>query len=209
MKIKTRILLFFFLLLTGSLLRAQVMIEDTTKAEPFLKAKKFHSRGYVGAEGNFSQLLVNKVGFNLGFSLNWVVNHRYVVSAKYHTITSQNNIQSYVEPSLPSTEIPLIHHYAGLGFSYILFHKKKFSLQPEISGGWALSRYSVDTLHRARSDYGMIIPALYGTYNASPYFQFGIGVRYNAAIGCKLGDLKSKEMSGVGGLIFIRIGQFN
>lgn len=191
------------------LVRAQVMEEDTTKAEPFFKSKKLHSRGYVGAEGNFSQMLVNKVGFHLGFSLNWVVQKRFVVSVKYHTTTSQNNIQEYVMPGLNAPDIFLIHHFAGPGFGYIFFHEKKFSLHPEVSGGWALARYAVDDTRKARSDFGMVIPAVYGIYNASPYFRFGIGVRYNAAIGCQLGELRSKDMSGVGGLIFIRVGAFN
>lgn len=196
-------------MLSACSLSAQVITEDTSKAEPFLKAKKFHSGAYLAAEGNISQLLVNKVGFHLGFSLNWVVQHRFVVGAKYHTMSSQNDIQRYVEPGMSSTPIPLIHHFAGLGFGYIFFHDKTFSLQPEISGGWAMARYAVDTAHRGRSDFGMIIPAVYGTYHASPYFHVGIGLSYNAAIGCHLGTLKSKDMSGMGGIIFIRVGKFN
>ena len=78
--------------------QAQVIVEDTVRQGAFFASKKFTSNCYVGFEAQPGQILTNKAAMLVGFNLNWVVNHQYVVSAKYHTLTTQNDVRELVEP---------------------------------------------------------------------------------------------------------------
>lgn len=186
---------------------AQIITEDTTSHPPFFAAKKFNSKCYVGFEGTATQILGTKAAMNLGLSLNWVINHRYVVSAKYHVLTTPVNIQKKVAPDYTRDTIRLVEHFAGLGFSYILFDKKKFSFQPELSVGWGAVKYSHQN-KTFRKDFGVIIPAVYGVYNATKYFRFGLGFTAKFTAGASLNGLKDADLLGLGGVIFIRVGTF-
>lgn len=183
------------------------MREDTTTNQPFFSAKKFDSKCYVGFEMTVSQILKKKAAMVSGLNLNWVLNHKYVVSAKYHILTTPVNIQPYVRPKYPAETYNIVHHYAGLGFSYILFHNKKFSFQPELTTGWGVVKYDYTTEKR-RKDFAVIIPAVYGVWNAHKFFRMGVGLNYRATAGAKFTGLKDADLSGVGGVIFFRVGTF-
>ena len=199
------LLLFMLAFSTG--VSAQLMEEDTTTHQPFFKAKKFNSKCYVGLEAVATQMLKTKAGMNTGISLNWVINHKYVISAKYYALSSPLNIEPTVVPDQPQANISLKHQFAGLGFSYILFNNKMFSFQPEISAGWSNISYTylTNTYHK---NFGEIIPAVYGVYNCTKYFRLGAGLNYRATIGASLNGLKDSQISGVSGVIFIRVGTF-
>lgn len=183
---------------------AQIIVEDTTVNEPFFKAKNFDSKCFVGIEAIPTQILKTKAAMNLNFNLNWVVNHKFVVSVYYYTLTTPMNIRPLVAPTRSDT-INLKHHSAGLGFGYIFFHDKKFSIQPTLSGGWGYMKYGYGggTWNR---HFGVITPAVYGIYNATKYFRFGVGLNYRATIKATL--IKDSDLSGVGGVVFIRVGTF-
>ena len=165
----------FFLLAAFSLKAfGQVLLEDTTTNEPFFKATRFNSKFYVGAEGMGTQMLKTQGAMNTGFSLNWVINHRFVVTAMYYALVPATNIQHIVEPD-SSSNIRLIHQFAGLGFGYILFDNKLFSFQPELMAGWGDAEYTTGntTYH---SNFGEMIPVVYGIYNATRFFRLVLGL---------------------------------
>ena len=199
--------LFLLLLCSYHFSTAQVFTEDTTTNAPFFAAKKINSKCYADFEGAVTQILKTSAAMNLGLSLNWIVNHKFVMSAKYHLLTTPINIQRRVAPNDIGNNIPLTNHFAGLAFSYILFDNKKFSFQPELAVGWGAAKYSYLNI-MYRKDYSVILPAIYGIYNASKYFRFGLGLNYRLAIGGKLNGLTDADLSGVGGVIFIRVGTF-
>lgn len=184
---------------------AQLMREDTTTNGPFFAAKKFDSKFYAGFEAIPTQILKTKAAMNLGLNLNWVVNHKYVVSAKYMVLTTPLNVQSRVAPDRPNDTIKLQFHTAGLAFSYILFSDKKFSFQPELYGGWAMIKYDFAGGYYHRH-FAVLQPAVYGIYNATKNFRVGVGLNYRLALGPKL--ISTADLSGVGGLVFIRVGTF-
>ncbi|MDB5281222.1 MAG: hypothetical protein JWO06_297, partial [Bacteroidota bacterium] len=136
MKPLAKSFLLVLMLVTGIGLSAQVIEEDTTTNQPFFKAKKFNSKCFVGLEASATQMLKTSVGMNTGISLNWVINHKYVVSAKYYALSSNLNIEPIVIHDQPQAHVFIRHQSAGLGFSYIVCSDKLFSFQPEISGGW-------------------------------------------------------------------------
>lgn len=206
MKLTHRLFLAFSLLAISFAARAQVIVEDTARQQAFFKSRKFTSNCYVGFEAQPGQILTKKAAMLVGFNLNWVVNHKYVVSAKYHTLTTQNDVRELVEPG-SLAKISLIHHYAGLGFSYILFHDKRFSFQPELSAGWASAKFNYAGADR-RHDYGAIIPAVYGIWNATKLFRVGVGLNYRAVIGSKFYGINSMQLGGVSGVVFMRVGTF-
>lgn len=183
------------------------MKEDTTANEPFFKAAKFKSNGYVGFEMQPTQILKTKAAMVVGFNLNWVVNHKFVVSAKYHTLSSRANIRPIVAPGSGGSTW-LIHHFAGLGLGYILFHDKKFSFQPELTAGWTSAKYLVTATESKRNDYGALIPAVYGIYNAHKNFRVGAGLNYRAVFGKNFMNITPMDLSGVSGVVFIRVGTF-
>ena len=184
---------------------AQIIKEDTTTNGPFFAAKKFDSKCFVGIEGVPTQILKTKAAMNLGLNLNWVINHTYVVSAKYHVLTTPVDIKSRVAPSRTDSVL-LQHHFAGLGFSYIFFHNKKFSLQPELTVGWSSAKYTIGATHR--HDLAAFIPAVYGIYNATKYFRFGVGLNYRATVGGSFDGISNVDLCGAGGVVFIRVGTF-
>ena len=199
--------LLFFMLAFSMGVSAQLMEEDTITHQPFFKAKKFNSKCYVGLEAIATQMLKTKVGMNTGISLNWVINHKYVVSAKYYALSSPLNIEPTVLPDQPTININLQHQFAGLGFSYLVCNNKLFSFQPEISGGWGNINYTY-LAKTYRKNFGEIIPAVYGVYNATKYFRLGAGLNYRATIGASLNGLKDSQISGISGVVFIRVGTF-
>lgn len=199
--------LLLFGLLLGQTVAAQLMEEDTARQAPLFAAQKFSSRCFVGFDTRAGQILKNQAASQVAFSLNWVVNHRYVVTAKYHTLGSQKDISNIVVPY--STEsIPLIHHYAGLGFGYLFFHDKRFSLHPELTMGWAAIKFKHPAEEFQRKNYAMIVPAVYGVWNATHLFRLGLGLDYQAAFGQRFFSFKSSYLNGVGGVVFIRVGTF-
>ena len=184
-----------------------VIEEDTSHNAPFFQARKFDSKCYVEFNGMAGQLLKTKGAMSTGASLNWVVNHQLVVSAEYRVLTTPLNVQGIVAADQPGTAIDLTNQYAGLGFGYIFFNNKTFSLQPELSAGWADVKYKIGHANYMRS-FGEIDPTVYGIYNATKYFRFGIGLNYRAAVGCRANGLTDAYLSGIGGMLFIRVGTF-
>lgn len=208
MKIFSTYCALILLIISGFKASAQLIPEeDTATHEAFFKATRFNSKFYVGLEGTITQMMVTNVASNFGASLNWVVNHKFVVSASYYGLASQLNVQKTVAPNEGTDTLRLMHYFAGLGFSYIIFDNKKFSLQPGITAGWGMIRYS-DTSKTYTKNFAEIVPAVYATYNASKYFRFGIGLNYRLAMGASLNGLKSNDISGIGGIIFVRVGTF-
>lgn len=192
---------------TAMRVSGQIIPEDTTTTPPFFAAKRFNSKCYVGFDAQAGQILKTKAAMNLGLSLNWVINHKYVVTAKYSGITTPVNVQSIVAPNDNLRVVKLNSQFAGLGFSYILFNSKRFSFQPELCAGWGGIKYKyINTTYR--KDFGSIIPAVYGVYNATKYFRLGLGLNYRVAIGSSLNGLSSADISGVSGIVFIRVGTF-
>src|SRR5580704_4652136 len=194
---------FLLLLFSSHYVCGQVLTEDTSTREPFFKASKFNSKGFVAAEGTVTQALKTKAAMNTAFSLNWVINHKFVVTADYYILSTPVNIKNLVEPGFDST-ISLFHQFAGLGFGYIVFDNKLFSFQPDLVGGWGMAKFTFNKT-TYRSNFGDIIPALYGIYNASKIVRLGVVINYRAAIGASLNGLKSSDISGMGGGIFIRV----
>lgn len=207
MKPWQRHLLLIAFLLNGLYLSAQVLDEDTTRNEPFFKARKFNSKCYVEFNGQVSQVLKSQAAMSTGASLNWLVNHKLVLSAEYRILTTPLNVQGIVAPDEPNTTINLANQYAGLGFGYIFFNSKTFSLQPQLSAGWADVNYEIGHAYYTRS-FGEITPTVYGTYNATKYFRFGVALNYRAAVGCNANGLNDAYLSGIGGMLFLRVGTF-
>lgn len=174
--------------------------------EPFFKAKKFESSGYVQA-GVAATQMFGKAAATSYFSLHWVVNRKFVVGANYHLLSSGNNIAPLLYPD-DKNAITAVHHFAGLSFAYIFFHDKKFSLQPELAAGWANIKYTRFDTVTTKKNYVGIIPAVYATWNATHILQVGIGLNYRLIAGDRYKDLTTKNLSGVGGLVFIRLGKF-
>ena len=207
MKLVFKYAVLLLLALSGLSTSAQRINEDTTTNQPFFKANKFSSRCFVGLDGSVVQILKTRVGGNFGANLNWVINHKYVISAIYDGLTTQNQIQKLVTPADPATPLYLTHRYVGVGFSYILFDKKLFSLQPGLSAGWGHTQYTYANVDY-KKEFAEIVPEVTATYNCSKYFRVGLGLNYRIAAGSKLNGLTDANISGVGGIVFVKVGTF-
>lgn len=179
--------------------------EDTTQ-KPFFYSKKFVSTAYVQT-GVAATHMVGSAAATSHFSLHWVINHKYVVGANYHILSSRENITKYTYPDAPE-KIYLTHNFAGLSFGYILFHDKKFSLQPELAAGWSNIKFTQFDTVTTRRNLAGIIPAVYGIWNATHIFRIGVGLNYRLIVGEPFKELKTQNLSGVGGMVFLRFGKF-
>ena len=195
------------LVLSAAGLKAQLINEDSSTQQAFFKASKFSSRCYAGLDASVVEILKNKAGGNFGVNLNWVINHKYVVTAIYDGTATQVAIQNRVKPADPNNSTYLTHRYVGAGFSYILFDNKLFSFQPGLTAGWGHIQYSYNNV-TYHSNFAEIVPEVEATYNCTKYFRFGVGLNYRVALGASLNSLKSADISGVGGIIFIKVGTF-
>lgn len=207
MKPVTKYVVLMLLAFTGFSASAQILNEDTTTNQPFFKATKFSSRCYVGLDGSAVQILKTKAGGNFGGNLNWVINHKFVVSAIYEELGSPTQIQKIVTPDNHADTITLTHRYMGLGFSYIMFDKKMFSFQPELNAGWGHIQYAYNN-ETYKKNFAEIVPAVSATYNCTKYFRVGLGLNYHIAAGANLNGLKDGDISGIGGVVFIKVGTF-
>jgi hypothetical protein len=209
MKKKVGYIVLLLLAMVGFRASGQIMTEDTTTNQPFFKASKFNSKCYVGLNASAVQVLKTQAAGNFGADLNWVINHKFVVSAIYEELGSPVAIQKIVAPADHSDtlHLNLTHRYVGLGFSYILFDQKLFSFQPGLSAGWGFIKYSYENI-TFKNNFAEIVPAVSATYNCTKYFRVGVGLNYRIAAGVNLNGLKSADISGVGGVVFIKVGTF-
>ena len=207
MKSTVRYLVLLLIASTGFSSSAQILDEDTTTHQPFFKATKFSSRCYVGLEGSAVQILKTKAGGYFGANLSWVVNHKFVVSVIYEELGSPTQIQKIVTPQESNDTIRLVHRYVGLGFSYIVFDNKLFSLQPGLSAGWGHIQYNYNN-ENYHQNFAEIVPSVSATYNCTKNFRVGLGLNYHIAAAVNLNGLKSGDISGVGGVVFIKVGTF-
>lgn len=207
MKLFSKYFAVVFFTLAAMGLKAQLINEDSSTHQPFFKASKFSSRCYVGLDASVVQILKTKVGGNFGANLNWVINHKYVVTAIYDGTATQVAIQNRVTLADPNQSTYLAHRYVGAGFSYILFDNKLFSFQPGLTAGWGHIQYAYNNV-TYRNEFAEIVPEVSATYNCTKYFRVGLGLNYRVAVGTSLNGLKSADISGVGGIIFIKVGTF-
>ncbi len=179
--------------------------EDTTK-KAFFYSKKFVSTAYVQA-GVAATHIAGSAAATSHFSLHWVINHKYVVGANYHLLSSRENITKLTYPD-SKEQLYLTHNFAGLSFGYILFHDKNFSLQPELAAGWSNIKFTQFDTVTTKKNLAGIIPAVYGIWNATHIFRIGVGLNYRLIVGEPFKELNTKNLSGVGGMIFLRFGRF-
>ncbi|MEZ4979339.1 MAG: hypothetical protein R2772_08570 [Chitinophagales bacterium] len=206
----------FFILLILSLSSTYAFTQgDTTK---LFYAKKFHSAAFVELASNIIQTN-HSSGMNVDFSANWLVQHQYYLGASFAQLASFEKFSSTEIGNNRKTETKLNFQSFGLRFGYILFPDKKvFSLSPDLSLRWA--RIKVETKEEEHILHGAnIVPALKGVFNVSSYFRIGLQLQYNVFVFKKLDtsqnpealystQLQAKDLSGIGGGIFLRIGRF-
>jgi hypothetical protein len=170
------------------------------------KIKKIQITGYLQA-GIAATQMFGSAAATSHFSLHGVINNKYVLGLNYHLLSSVNDINKLTYPDSPEN-IFAIHQFAGAGFGYIFFHEKKFSLHPEMAAGWANIQYTRFDTVTVKRNYGAVMPAIYGTWNAGKIVRLGIGIHYRVLIGERFKDLTVNNLSGVAGLFFIRLGNF-
>ena len=200
-------LVFLLFTVIGLTASAQILREDTSTHQPFFKASKFNSKCYVGLGASVVQVFKTQATGNFGIDLNWVINHKFVVSAIYNGNANQLQVQKIVQPADPLITTYLKQQYVGLGFSYILFDQKLFSFQPGLSAGWGRIAYAYNNI-TYRKDFAQILPEVSATYNCTKIFRVGLGLNYRIAAGAAFNGIKNADMCGVGGIIFIKVGTF-
>lgn len=187
--------------------------QDTTK---LFYAKKIQSNAFVELGSNITQSY-EKAGMDFNIAVNWLVSHKYYVGAAYSQLASKESFMSLKNSPNEITfdETKVKYQTLGLRFGYIFFPKQKIiSLSPDLTIGWAGVRLNTDTVtHKMNGAY--ISPAIKGVFNVSKYFRIGVSLNYNifAVKEFETNDryfikFQAKDLNGVGGGIFFRIGSF-
>lgn len=182
---------------------AAVAIDYPAK-DTIRKKSKLHHSFFIQADGSFYSMLGKPAAFT-EFNINWLINKKYYIGAKCQLLSSKIDIQKklYYETAAvyPS------HVCALLNLGIIFFQQKKFSLNPELSLGWANLKFHSSTA-KVTNNYGCGVLAINGVWNAHKNIRIGIGVGGKVVIGQRYEGLKAYEMSGGFGHIFIRVGKF-
>lgn len=188
---------------------------DTTK---LFYAKKFQSAAFVELASNIIQTN-HSSGMNIDFSANWLVQHKYYLGASYGQLASFEKFNSTEVGNNRKTETRVNFQSLGLRFGYILFSDKKvFSLSPDLSLRWTGIKLQTDE-EEHKINGANIVPSIKGVFNVSSYFRIGLQLQYNLFVFKKLDtsqnpdalfstQIQSKDLSGIGGGVFLRIGRF-
>ena len=190
---------------------------DSTK---LFFAKKFDSDAFVELGSRIRQVNSN-AGMDIDFSVNWLVEHKYYLGAAYGQLANVEQFFSAhrVSPDLLNDTTQLKYQSLGLRFGYILFEDQKIiSFSPDLTIGWAgISLITKEEKQKINSGY--LSPALKGVFNVSDYFRIGVSINYNIFIfkafdstddaeSIFITKISPKSVNGIGGGIFLRIGQF-
>lgn len=181
--------------------------------KPFFYAKKFHSAFFVQFEGQGAYVF-NKVSMISGIGVNWVINYKYYIGVRYNLLSTPVNVVKLLPLIDKSGKVGASHQSASLNFGYIAFAKKRFSVNPELSVGWADCKFiqPADGLGNPSVEkhfnYGIVIPSVNAIWNAHKNIRLGAGVGARAVFGQDYYRLKTYRVSGVFGGVFIRVGTF-
>jgi hypothetical protein len=192
---------------------------DTTK---LFYAKKFESAAFVELGSRIIQSN-HSAGMDIDFSANWLVKHKYYLGGAYSQLASVEQIISFQnglsQPDLISYKTNIKYQTAGLRFGYILFPDKKvLSLSPDLTLAWMGLKLQTDK-EEVKKQGALISPAVKAVFNVSNYFRIGLALNYNVFVFKKIdtkddanyvysSQLSSKDISGLGGGVFLRIGKF-
>lgn len=187
--------------------------QDTTK---LFYAKKIKSNAFVEFGSNIIQSY-DKAGMDVKLSVNWLVQHKYYLGAAYNQLASKETFMSLKNAPNQTTfdQTKVKYQTLGLRFGYIFFPNQKIiSLSPDLTVGWAGVRLNTDTITN-KINGAYISPAVKGIFNVSKYFRIGLELNYNifAIKQFETDDkyfikFQGKDLNGVGGGIFFRIGTF-
>lgn len=176
---------------------------DSTK---LFYAKKFDSKAFVELGANFIQINQG-VGSNIDFSVNWVVNNKYYIGAAYTQLASLEE-RVFEKDNMTFDTLRFSQQTMGLRLGYILFHDHKIvSFSPDLTVSWANFKFP-DNKNIETSHYAGITPALKAVFNVSNYLRVGAALQYRTFIGLNEPYVHVKDLSGVGGGIFLRVGKF-
>lgn len=193
--------------------------EDTTK---LFYAEKFDSDAFVEFGSRITHVNQSS-GMDIDLAVNWLVNHKYYLGAAYSQLASVEKKVSkikFLEPPLSEAVNTKINYQtAGLRFGYILFENQKIvSFSPDLTVGWVGVKLE-NEIDKIRLNGAYISPALKAVFNVSNYFRIGVELNYNTFIFKEYDSLNdsnalysiqfsSKNINGIGGGIFLRVGQF-
>lgn len=182
------------------------------------------SAAFVEFGSNIRQVN-SSAGMDINLSVNWLLNHKYYIGAVYSQLASVEEVLSadslgFTRP-IPQYNINTAIKYQTLGvrFGYILFENQKIiSFSPDLTIAYTGIKL-VTNGDKQKINGALISPALKGVFNVSDYFRIGVGVNYNAFIFSAydssedlsqpyITQLTAKNLSGIGGGIFLRVGRF-
>lgn len=210
------ILFFALSSLSATYVSAQV---DTTK---LFYAEKFESDAFVEFGSRITHVNYSS-GMDIDLSVNWLVNHKYYLGAAYNQLASvekNTSVIKFLEPPAPNeVDTKINYQTLGLRLGYILFEDQKIiSFSPDLTVGWVGVKLE-NEIEETKLNGAYISPALKGVFNVSNYFRIGVELNYNVFLVKKYDSqndnnaiystqFSSKNINGIGGGIFLRVGQF-
>lgn len=213
---KKQLFILFILSFSSLYVFSQV---DTTK---LFYAKKFESAAFVELASRIIQSN-HSAGMDIDFSANWLVKHKYYVGAAYSQLASVEQTRSYLQLNMPPfssyAKTTIKYQTAGLRFGYMLFPDQKVvSLSPDLTLSWMGLKLQTQE-EEVKKQGALIAPALKAVFNVSDYFRIGLALNYNIFVFKKIDttndqdyeyatQLANKDLNGIGGGIFLRIGKF-
>lgn len=176
---------------------------DSTRSQS--KFNSIVTQYYFEAGMHVGQVFNNKAGMYTHFSGAVVLYNKFHLAAQYEKLSNYNDVDVYSKDSGRVYNYKFFHQSAGIRFSYSIFHRKKYQLQPGISINWANINYRTNALDIQKWNFAVIQPSIVFTYILHKNVSLGAGLHYRLNLGISR-LLSGKDLNGIYGSLFVRFG---
>lgn len=182
-----------------------IKAQATDSIKPMSPFKRAVGQYYFEAGMHVGQILQKKAGMYTHFSGNIIIYKKYHIGAQYERLTNYEQMSLFNQDTMLTKTYNFMHQSAGIKFGYIIFHSKKYQLEPNLSVNWAMIQYRTNALDIRKWNFCVIEPGITFNYIVHKNVSFGAGLHYRINLGLH-NALQNKDLNGVYGNIFLRFG---
>ncbi|MFC1538484.1 hypothetical protein ACFL6H_03595 [Candidatus Latescibacterota bacterium] len=151
----------------------------------------------------------NRTSYMIGGRGGWIVNRKYTFGLGAYGLISAVGAPAETRIEYNSPKLKMEYNYGGFEFVYIinsdnLIHYNLYSL----FGLGSIELYSTKNINQHNDSFFVFEPAINVIVNVNPMIRIGMGISYRILSGIDTYGIESSDISGIGGTITIKLGNF-